>query len=611
MSAGALTGSQDAVVDEPRREPGAAFVRAGLLRRVAAAWVDGFALYAASSFLIAVAALAGVRLALGPTMLILGMGYGVASLGWFGGRTLGKSLWGLAVARRDGGQPGWTDIGLREAVGKWIVLGCAPGIVGRLVFRQSWVPTAYDLLSVIPMLFLTWLFYLGFRKTWYDQLAGTTVLRRPATPAAIRNALLLLLGMAVLGGGVKLAERVTLRTLPSRTLLYYGMGSTVAHDDFLKRTTVSPNDYIFGLFERYDLVVLCERAHSEATQWDFIFDLVKDPRFNQRVGHVFTELGQTGMQVRLDAFMAADGLSETEINERTLEIMRHWAVWPCWQRVNFPTYLKRLYALNQSLPPARRVQHHFTDVAVDWPNLTKEKMPEHWRSLANRDEKMAQVIVNTLKQLETARGGPVKGLVIMNYRHAFDLTGNSPQAPRYNTCEFLRDALKSRVANVRMNEDLFWPVAGGLWNEAFAKNGNRPTGFDLAGSPFGTEPFDLFPWSPALRGRLKYQDVFTGFVFINPPSAQYFLDRIPGYYHGWETEMRRRAQLFGEDWVKTIEQEISLEQQGRVPVKTPHIVFKIETWLAAGIGGFFAIGLALGLVAVGFGKGIQAPQSAR
>ena len=141
------------------------------------------------------------------------------------------------------------------------------------------------------------------------------------------------------------------------------------------------------------MVVLCERAHSEATQWDFIFDLVRDPRFGQRVGHVFTELGQVGMQSYLDEFMATEGLSDAEVNERVLHIMRHWAVWPCWNRVNFPEFLKHLYALNQSLPPARRIQHHFTDVAVDWSNLTQNKLPAHWRNLGHRDEKLARVVI--------------------------------------------------------------------------------------------------------------------------------------------------------------------------------------------------------------------------
>ncbi len=577
---------------------------------MAAAWVDGFLLYATSCLMTGVAALAGIRLALEPAMLVLGMLYGMGCLGYCGGRTPGKALWGLAVVDQEGGKASWAQVWLREGLGKWVFLGWAPGIIGRLAFKGGWVPSAYDLLSVFSLLLLTLVCYLAFRKTWYDQVAGTNVLRRPATRMVTRNALALLAGVAVLGGGVKCAEWVSAGALSSRTLLYYGMGSIRTYLDFLKRTSMSPRDYIFDLFARYDVVVLSERAHSEMTQWDFIFDLIKDPRFSERVGHVFTELGQIGMQSHLDEFMQAPGLSKQEIDERAFYVMRNWSVWPRWHRVNFFTYLRRLYALNQSLPLEQRIRHHFTDMAVDWPNLTSQKMADHWKAASRRDESMAQVIVDEIKREEQGGGKRIKGLVIMNYRHAFDLTGGRPGAQPFNCLEYLRRALQDRVANVRINEDLFWPVAEGVWNEAFAQNGNRPVGFDLAGSPFGQDPFDLFPFNPAVRGRLKYQDVFTGFVHVNPNSTQYGLEYIPGYYRGWESEMRRRAKLFGEDWVRTIEREITLEQQGRVPVRTGAIETMIESWVARVMDLLFLPGLVLGIGAFGLRGRLQAPMVA-
>jgi uncharacterized RDD family membrane protein YckC len=578
---------------------------------LAAAWTDGCILYAATSLVIAALALVRARLALEPALLVLGAAYGVGCLRYCGGRTLGKLLWGLAVVRTDGDDAGWARVSVREGLGKWLVVGLAPCLVGRSLLQAGWVPTLYDFVAVLPLMLLTLLYYAWARQAWYDQLAGTMVAVRPPMAAVTGRALVLLLGVGTVGAAVKLIERTALGRVPSRTMLYYGMGSTKPYREVLERTTTAPKEYIFDLFGRCDVVVLCERAHSEATQWEFIFDLVQDPRFGERIGHVFTELGQTGMQAYLDEFMATDGLSEPEVNERVLHLMRHWSVWPSWQRVNFPTYLKRLYALNQSLPLACRIRHHFTDQAVDWPNLTRENMPAHWQKLQHRDQQMAQVITDELARLDRMANRPVKGLVVMNYRHAFDLTGGSPQAPRYNTYEYLRDALKNRLANVRINEDLFWPVAGGLWNDAFERLGNRPAGFDLAGTPFGQEPFDLFPWSPSLRGRLRYQDVFTGVVFVNPPAAQYFLEGIPGYYRGWEEEIRRRAALVGPDWERKVEEEIRREEAGQVPVRTPHVVFAIESWVASACVWFCGVGWGLGLVAPVFRRRAGAPVHTR
>lgn len=38
--------------------------------------------------------------------------------------------------------------------------------------------------------------------------------------------------------------------------------------DFLKEQTTSAKDYILGLFDDYDIVILCERNHRDMTQYD-------------------------------------------------------------------------------------------------------------------------------------------------------------------------------------------------------------------------------------------------------------------------------------------------------------------------------------------------------
>jgi hypothetical protein len=60
---------------------------------------------------------------------------------------------------------------------------------------------------------------------------------------------------------------------------------------FLRQQKQTPVDYLVSLFQTYDLVVLCERSHPEVTQYDLIYQLVADPRFQQQAGHVFMENG--------------------------------------------------------------------------------------------------------------------------------------------------------------------------------------------------------------------------------------------------------------------------------------------------------------------------------
>jgi hypothetical protein len=89
------------------------------------------------------------------------------------------------------------------------------------------------------------------------------------------------------------------------------------------------------------------------------------------------------------------------------------------------------------------------------------------------------------------------------------------------------EAYPGQVANVMLNSVAFLPnttdqrafftaIQEGRWDAAFAVAGNPNLGFDFKGSPLGEDAFDYFPF---VRTRLRYQDVFTGFVFFKPLKA--------------------------------------------------------------------------------------------
>jgi len=59
--------------------------------------------------------------------------------------------------------------------------------------------------------------------------------------------------------------------------------------EFIREHNQNPVDYILGLFEHADIVVLCERSHNEITQYELITNTIKDKRFIENVGHVFLE----------------------------------------------------------------------------------------------------------------------------------------------------------------------------------------------------------------------------------------------------------------------------------------------------------------------------------
>jgi len=592
-------------------------LRAGFWRRLAATWIDAFVIYALCALPITLAAIVRIRIALEPLFVVMGAAYGTLLLAQ-GGQTVGKTLMGIKVMPGTGGALSFRQAMLREMLGKWGIIFVMPVVLGRILVGRAWVPTLYDLLAVLLVLLLLRVYYLIAKRAWYDHLAGTEVIRAPSGYATVKLAAVALAGAALLGLGTKGAEFILRGWIPCRLALYQSMRSTAPYAAFLRQRQAAPVDYVMGLFDRYDVVVLCEREHPEATQWDFIYDIVRDPRFIDRVGHVFTEYGAREMQPCLDSMMAADGLSAQEVHDHIVQIMRNWPVWPIWHNTNFYDYLTRLYALNQSLPPAKRIRHYFTDASVDWSRLsTKEDYRAYRLRRPNRDQSMARRVIEEMACLAKPGSTPPKCLVVMNYRHAFDLTNRSPNARRVNTYEYLKDAFGDRAANVLLNYWLLCPQVGGLWDAAFEETGNRPAGFDFKGSPFGEDPFDLFPFRPKLKGELRYRDVFAGFVYVNPLESQYTAIGVLGLYRGFEKEVLRRAALVSDDsfgagvaletWMfrqvglvdvenpREIEVMIGLEEKGRVPLKEPLEAQSLLVELP--LLGIFGMGLLIGLAA--------------
>jgi hypothetical protein len=218
---------------------------------------------------------------------------------------------------------------------------------------------------------------------------------------------------------------------------------------------------------------------------------------------------------------------------------------------------------------------------------------------------MAQTVIAEMGQLARSQNQPPKCLVVMNSRHAFDLTGRLPQARRENTYEFLRDAFDGRAANVVLGAyNLLVPVAGGVWDSAFAEAGDPLTGFDFAGSPFGEDAFDMLPFVLTVKGTLKYRDVFTGFVYAQPLDKQYFQWGVPGQYTGYEEEAVRLLQLADGDsrgsrrWVESI---IKKEKAGLVPFKEAMPGYLAESWIEICLLALTGMGLLIGVVSFGLG----------
>ena len=314
-----------------------------------------------------------------------------------------------------------------------------------------------------------------------------------------------------------------------------------------EEASLDPVGYLLGLFEEHDLVILAERWHPEATQYELITELVTDPRFIERVGTVFTELGARNLQGDLEEIMATPDLEREEVGRRLLPIFRNLGVYPFWDSRNFFDFLRDVYAVNQGRPPEEQVEVYFVDLPIDWSEMTPEAYAAYWKDqVSRRDRLMAEEVIARLRELDRQGGRPARALVIMNYRHASNRGDNVGR--------YLFEAFPERTANVMLNslallpgttdrEPVAEPIQGGKWDAAFRVAGIEEAGFDFAGSPFGRDRFDFFPFESST---VRYQDVFEGFVFYRPLSEHRLESGIPGLFDdGFEAEAKRRIAITG------------------------------------------------------------------
>lgn len=303
-------------------------------------------------------------------------------------------------------------------------------------------------------------------------------------------------------------------------------------DCLTQANPVPAKEYVLSLFENYDLVVLCERDHRELTQYDLVLEIAGDERFTQAGGVVFTEIGACNLNPGLNELLHTEHLSDEETDRRIREFHRNATYYPLWENYNWSYLAHGLCRINASLHAADKISWYPCDrpYAMDEPSAD-----EILRINAmERDSTIGNNIAATFASLQRQRPG-CKGLVILNYRHAFGPLFQPAQA-RGMRCaaHYLYDAFPCKVANVMINstkpvreangEVSLTAIQDGRWDAAFAAAGIRDAGFDLSGTPFAADGFDYFPFPTGL----SYGDVFHGLLFYMPVEEFRIAVGVPG-----------------------------------------------------------------------------------
>ena len=125
--------------------------------------------------------------------------------------------------------------------------------------------------------------------------------------------------------------------------------------NYIEQNNISPVDYVMDLFEKYDVVVIGERSHMDMTQYDLINQIVSDPRFIAKVGHVFHEVGGYNMTDELNAILKGTYPDETEFDMELVKVIFNMNFMPLWDKTNYTKFLKDVYLVNKNLPLKEKI----------------------------------------------------------------------------------------------------------------------------------------------------------------------------------------------------------------------------------------------------------------
>jgi hypothetical protein len=315
----------------------------------------------------------------------------------------------------------------------------------------------------------------------------------------------------------------------------------------IKQYKQEPINYVMQLFDKYDIVVLCERMHPEYTQWEFFSKIVLNDTFATKVKNVFTETGDAHNQELLDSYMQTHFSTLEDLQRVTAQIVRENGVWPVWNNANIYDFILNLHQFNESKDKINQINLFFTDKTINWDSIKNSVEYNNVLFHTNRDSIMAY---NILNQYETSHLN--KSLVIVNTRHAWNYGHEEKET---NEVTYIFDKFPDKTAVVLINgtTQIMLPMMNGTLDEAAIEIPDSIWAVDFEKCSLGNTPFDL---TPIKRNKCTYKDLFVGMVYYKHPSDWKMVYNYPFILNDYKDTLLKRSTLVGENYRKRMNEAI-------------------------------------------------------
>jgi len=306
-----------------------------------------------------------------------------------------------------------------------------------------------------------------------------------------------------------------------------------------------PVNYVMHLFDKYDIVILCERMHPECTQWDFFSELILNEAFTTKVQNVFTEIGQVYNQELLDSYMNTRFSTDKDLQRATAGIVREGGgSWNIWSNTNFYDFILHLHQYNETKDSLNRINLFFTD-NFNWNNIKTPIQHDSLIRVTNRDSIMAYHVINRFESQNLK-----KCLIITNTRHAWNFGENEAA---YIFKKFPNKTAVVWINGTRQITSL--PTMNGSLDAAALEIPDSIWAIDFKNCPLGNTYCDLFP-RLYKKNKLTYKDLFAGMVYCKHPSNWIIADNYPFILDNYKDTLLKRSALLGEERLKITKNEI-------------------------------------------------------
>lgn len=202
----------------------------------------------------------------------------------------------------------------------------------------------------------------------------------------------------------------------------FGQNELTDYVDFLNRQQ-SPKEYIFGLWENADIIVLGERDHRDTTQYNLILDILSDNRFTKNIGHLYLEVGVVNATDKANNLIKGNYRNPSGFCKKFVELQMEeiWAPFP-WDCHNRYQLLFGLKQINQNLPEDKKITLGLIDMEFSWDSMTVDKyrkfITEDMNKEYNTRERIMADNFISLYTSQPPRNGAKKALIITSREYA-------------------------------------------------------------------------------------------------------------------------------------------------------------------------------------------------